>query len=230
MGGGFGFFLWKIVQGDPFWIYKKPERQKRLFIFNVKDSINLRKFSWLAVRTVTLLGRKNFGVQATMSESPFVSAARQYANWEPNPTSKGEIKALLDQYASLTQNSDQWKSVEADLKTRFTGRIAFGTAGLRGEMKPGYIYMNELTVLQASQVTPSLSCSSSFFLKGLCAYLLATPSDATSKGVVVGYDGRHNSSKFARITAATFLSKGIPVYFFREVVPTPYVVSRQHFH
>jgi phosphomannomutase len=41
--------------------------------------------------------------------------------------------------------------------------------------------------------------------------------------VVVGYDGRHNSLPFALRTAATFVSRGVPVALFTEVVPTPFV-------
>lgn len=88
-------------------------------------------------------------------------------------------------------------------------RIAFGTAGLRAEMRAGFAYMNLLTVAQASQ--------------GLWSYLDSEFADLRERGVVVGYDGRHNSYDFAMRTAATFLSKGVRVYLFSEVVPTPFV-------
>ncbi len=88
-------------------------------------------------------------------------------------------------------------------------RIAFGTAGLRAEMKAGFAHMNLLTVTQATQ--------------GLAVYLEQCCSDLLQRGVVVGYDGRHNSLPFARRTAAVFVSRGVPVALFSEVVPTPFV-------
>lgn len=47
--------------------------------------------------------------------------------------------------------------------------------------------------------------------------------EAKKRGVVVGYDGRHNSRDFAEHTAATFAKRGFQVYLFSEMVPTPYV-------
>ena len=70
--------------------------------------------------------------------------------------------------------------------------------------------MNELTVLQASQ--------------GLLRYLQEQfPSELSTKGVVVGYDGRHQSRRFAEITAAVFLSQGVRVFLYSVLVPTPFV-------
>lgn len=39
----------------------------------------------------------------------------------------------------------------------------------------------------------------------------------------MGYDGRHNSLTFARLTAATFISRGWHVHLFKRMVPTPFV-------
>nr|KAJ3421294.1 Phosphoglucomutase-2 [Polyrhizophydium stewartii] len=76
-------------------------------------------------------------------------------------------------------------------------------------MGAGYARMNELTVIQASQ--------------GVCAYYLETVPDFKEKGIVVGHDHRHNSAAFARLTAAVFASKGVKVYFYRDLVHTPLV-------
>lgn len=63
------------------------------------------------------------------------------------------------------------------------------------------------------------------FLKGLCKYLFSVYGDELkTKGVVVGYDGRHHSLEFARKTAAAFLSQGVKVYLYSVLVPTPFVV------
>jgi phosphomannomutase len=44
---------------------------------------------------------------------------------------------------------------------------------------------------------------------------------------VIGYDHRHNSKLFALYAAIPFVLKGYRVYFFSEIVPTPFVVIRR---
>jgi phosphomannomutase len=48
---------------------------------------------------------------------------------------------------------------------------------------------------------------------------------AKEKGVVIGHDHRHHSQTFANLTAAVFISLGFKVWFFRQLVHTPLVVS-----
>lgn len=117
--------------------------------------------------------------------------------WDQNPKTRDEMSSLV-----AAGNKDE-------LVKRLKTRIAFGTAGLRGCMEAGFAGMNDLTVRQASQ--------------GLVTYLLSVHPDATERGIIVGFDGRHNSSRFAELTAATFMSKGVPVYLFDTVIPTPLV-------
>ncbi|KAH3762819.1 phosphoglucosamine mutase [Pelomyxa schiedti] len=123
---------------------------------------------------------------------------RKWISWDPNPKTRALAERLLA--------DENWK----ELQKRMANRIAFGTAGLRGEMTLGFSCMNELTVQQASQ--------------GLCLALLQLLPELTrTNGVVVGYDGRHNSKTYADITAAVFSSKGVPVHLFSHLVPTPFV-------
>eukprot|EP01094_Clydonella_sp_ATCC50884_P030324 TRINITY_DN9870_c0_g1_i1.p1 TRINITY_DN9870_c0_g1~~TRINITY_DN9870_c0_g1_i1.p1 ORF type:complete len:619 (-),score=204.08 TRINITY_DN9870_c0_g1_i1:92-1948(-) len=126
----------------------------------------------------------------------------QWLQWDKDEASAERVRALVTAAASSPEAADE-------LGAMFSKRIAFGTAGLRGEMKPGIGYMNDITVAQASQ--------------GLFAYMDATFSDLTSRGVCVGYDGRHHSKEYAHRTAATFLAKNVPVYLFNTLVPTPFV-------
>jgi phosphoglucomutase/phosphopentomutase len=88
--------------------------------------------------------------------------------------------------------------------------MKFGTAGLRSEMGAGFSRMNDLTVIQTSQ--------------GLCSYLMEQFPEAKARGVIIGFDARHNSSRFAKRAASAFLSKGFKVYLFSSITPTPYVV------
>lgn len=85
--------------------------------------------------------------------------------------------------------------------------IQFGTAGLRGRMAAGFSRMNSLTVIQTSQ--------------GLAKYLKEDHGSACEKGVVIGYDARHNSSKYASLAANAFIAQGIPVWVYPSCTPTP---------
>ncbi|KAH8833487.1 hypothetical protein DL96DRAFT_1703152 [Flagelloscypha sp. PMI_526] len=107
-----------------------------------------------------------------------------------------------------------------------SNRIEFGTAGLRGKMEAGFSRMNgipipialfpaffilqtDLTIIQASQ--------------GLCRYILDNIHNSTTRGVVIGHDHRHNSSHWAELTAAVFISEGVKVYLLAGLVHTPMV-------
>lgn len=128
-----------------------------------------------------------------------------------------DIKELAQEWLELDQDtstSDEIKKLLADdntneLEKRLRHRIAFGTAGLRGPMQAGFACMNSLTVIQASQ--------------GLAAYLLKTEKNVKTRGVVIGRDARHNSEKFAMLTAAAFVAKGIKVWWYETVSHTPMV-------
>eukprot|EP01114_Cavostelium_apophysatum_P020958 TRINITY_DN7176_c0_g1_i1.p1 TRINITY_DN7176_c0_g1~~TRINITY_DN7176_c0_g1_i1.p1 ORF type:complete len:607 (-),score=197.81 TRINITY_DN7176_c0_g1_i1:64-1842(-) len=121
----------------------------------------------------------------------------QWMKWDKNPKTRKEIEDLVA------------SSNEKELQKRLGERIAFGTAGLRGAMQAGFACMNDLTIIQASQ--------------GLCVYLEQTVEKCKSRGIVVGYDGRHNSKTFADLTAATFLSRGFTVYKVGKLCATPLV-------
>ncbi|XP_052279958.1 phosphopentomutase-like [Dreissena polymorpha] len=121
----------------------------------------------------------------------------EWLKWSKNETDNKEIQALVDE-----GNADE-------LQLRLFHRMEFGTAGLRARMGAGYNMMNDLTVIQATQ--------------GLCSYVIENIPDAKEMGVCVGYDGRYNSKRFAQLTSTIFLNKGIKVYLFSKLCPTPYV-------
>jgi len=123
--------------------------------------------------------------------------AEEWIRLDKDKTTTDEIYKLLVQ-----GNNDE-------LEKRLRTRIAFGTAGLRGPMQAGFACMNSLTVIQASQ--------------GLAAYLLETEKGVRQRGVVIGRDARHNSDKFAKLTAAAFVAKGIKVWWYESPTHTPLV-------
>jgi phosphoglucomutase len=128
-----------------------------------------------------------------------------------------DIKELAREWLELDQDkttTDEMYGLlvhgdTAELEKRLRTRIAFGTAGLRGPMQAGFACMNSLTVIQASQ--------------GLAAYLLKTEHNVKKRGVVIGRDARHNSEKFAKLTAAAFVAKGIKVWWYETPSHTPLV-------
>lgn len=98
---------------------------------------------------------------------------------------------------------------KTDLIEAFYKDLEFGTGGLRGIMGAGSNRMNIYTVGAATQ--------------GLANYLLDTFKDLPQISVCVGHDVRHNSRKFAELTADIFSANGIKVYLFDGPCPTPEV-------
>ncbi|KAH9946369.1 phosphoglucomutase 1 [Epithele typhae] len=127
------------------------------------------------------------------------------------------LKELVDQWLRQDPNEETRKEVEtllkegqySELEKRMSPRIEFGTAGLRGRMEAGWARMNDLIIIQASQ--------------GLCAYVVKTVENARERGIVIGYDHRYHSEKWAKLTAAVFIENGVAVYFHDGVVHTPLV-------
>lgn len=97
------------------------------------------------------------------------------------------------------------------LKKLLLKRETFGTAGIRGVMRAGFSGMNDLVIIQTSQ--------------GLCEYLMQHygSEETERRGIIIGYDGRFNSRRFAELTATAFLQKNIRVYLFEKIVPTPFI-------
>ncbi|EDW08159.1 glucose 1,6-bisphosphate synthase [Drosophila mojavensis] len=122
-----------------------------------------------------------------------------WLSWDPNPTTKNEIQKYVD--------NEDWET----LKLRLCKRISFGTAGLRAEMRAGFDSMNDLVVIQTAQ--------------GICEYLKKQfPEKSWSEqGIVFGYDARHNSKRFAQLSALVFLENGFRVYLYTCFVATPIV-------
>lgn len=89
---------------------------------------------------------------------------------------------------------------EAALAERFGAKLEFGTAGLRGELGAGPNRMNRVTVMRAAA--------------GLAARL-------RRGGVVIGYDARYGSERFAQDTAAVLTGAGLTAWLMPRPLPTP---------
>merc|ERR1712226_28982 len=139
-------------------------------------------------------------------DSNLSDLVESWFKWDKNPES-------IETIANLKAINDIEQLSKLMLK-----RLEFGTAGLRARMGPGFSQMNDLIIIQTTQ--------------GVAAVMKDKFSeDVLKRGVVIGFDKRHNSDRFAKIAAAVFLLSDIPVYSFHEYAPTPYVAfGVRNFH
>ena len=93
-----------------------------------------------------------------------------------------------------------------DLEDRFYKDMEFGTGGMRGIMGAGTNRVNKYTLGRATQ--------------GLSNYLLENVQKEQLK-VVIAYDCRHNSKKFAKIVANVLSANNIKVFLFEDLRATP---------
>jgi phosphomannomutase len=119
-------------------------------------------------------------------------AAERWLAEDPDPGTRAELGALLD--------ADD----EAAVADRFAGRLAFGTAGLRGPLRAGPAGMNRAVVRRTAA--------------GLAAYL--RQAEVTGP-VVIGYDARHGSADFAADSAAVLAGAGLEARLLPGPLPTP---------
>ncbi|KAG6379075.1 hypothetical protein JVT61DRAFT_11511 [Boletus reticuloceps] len=93
-------------------------------------------------------------------------------------------------------------------------------------MEAGWARMNDLIIIQTSQASiydcrKGLCSKKRGYYQGLCEYLLKNVVNASSRGIVIGHDHRHNSENWARLTAAVFLYNKVKVFLLRGLVHTP---------
>ena len=92
------------------------------------------------------------------------------------------------------------------LADRFYKDMEFGTGGMRGIMGAGTNRINKYTLGRATQ--------------GLSNYLLENV-EKEQPSVVIAYDCRHNSKKFAKVVADVLSANNIKVFLFEDLRATP---------
>ena len=117
----------------------------------------------------------------------------EYKKWlsAVNPEEKAELEALN----------------ESEIEDSFYRDLEFGTGGLRGVMGPGTNRMNVYIVRRATQ--------------GLANEILSAGDNKAEMGVVIAYDSRNNSKRFASECASVLCANGIKTYLFDSLRPTP---------
>lgn len=93
---------------------------------------------------------------------------------------------------------------ETERKGCFGAELQFGTAGIRGIMGIGTNRLNDFTVRRTAQ--------------GLAAWLTSTE---LPQRCAIGYDSRHNSRCYAELCAVALAERGVHVYVYHELAPTP---------
>ncbi|MDD4315937.1 MAG: phospho-sugar mutase [Clostridia bacterium] len=96
---------------------------------------------------------------------------------------------------------------QKEINERFGMPLAFGTAGMRGEIGMGTFRMNTYTVRRATY--------------GLALFIKAQGQQAKNRGVVISYDTRRFSYEFALAAAAVLSKAEIRVWLFEDVRPVP---------
>ena len=110
---------------------------------------------------------------------------------DPDPVTAAQLRKWLD-----TNN-------EVELRASFNGFLQFGTAGLRGPIRPGPSGMNRAVVGRAAS--------------GIVAYM----KERKLTSVVIGRDARYGSEDYTFETAEIMSGAGITVYVLPRPLPTP---------
>ena len=125
-------------------------------------------------------------------------------DWQAADPDQATITAL-DHLIERSEGGDA--DAVAEIVDAFSGRLAFGTAGLRAALGPGPNRMNRVVVSQAAA--------------GLARWLV--DNGHAGRTVLVGYDARYNSDVFARDTAEILAGHGLRPLLTETHVPTPVV-------
>ncbi|MBQ9114814.1 MAG: phospho-sugar mutase [Clostridia bacterium] len=120
-------------------------------------------------------------------------------------------ETFLNWYNGVTEEErrelDLIKNDEQEIKERFALDLAFGTAGMRGEVGLGTYRMNAYTVKRATE--------------GVAKYLISLGKEAMERGVVIAYDTRRFSREFALNVSEVLTAYNIKGYLFEDVRPVP---------
>jgi phosphomannomutase len=124
-----------------------------------------------------------------------VERARRWTSNDPDPHTRAEL-------ASLIESGDL-----EELASRMDTVLEFGTAGIRGEVGAGPGRMNRAVVIRTTH--------------GLVRFLESSGRPPVS--VVLGFDARPDSRRFAEDAAGVLAAAGVRVLFFPDLTPTPLV-------
>ncbi|WP_322778565.1 phospho-sugar mutase [Frankia sp. Cas4] len=129
------------------------------------------------------------------ADCDLVARVRDWIAGDPEPADRAELTRALEA-GDLPA-----------LRTRFSGALRFGTAGLRGPLRAGPAGMNTAVVRRAAA--------------GLAAWLRSPDPGRAAPLVVVGADARHGSERFALDSVRVLAGAGLRAALLPVPVPTP---------
>jgi phosphomannomutase len=121
---------------------------------------------------------------------------------DPDPRTRRELDLLVERLSGT--DAEARDRARRDLAQRFSGRLEFGTAGLRGPLGAGPNRMNRAVVIRTAA--------------GLAEFLVER---VDNPRVVVGFDARRDSDVFARDTCAVLTAAGCEALLLPDRLPTP---------
>jgi len=124
-------------------------------------------------------------------DSDLIAEVQAWIALDPDPKTVAVLKGWLD------------AGNELELRKSFSGFLEFGTAGLRGPVRPGPSGMNRAVVGRTAA--------------GIANYLKSRG----LKSVVIGRDARHGSAEFMQESAEIFCGAGLEVHLLPRQLPTP---------
>ncbi|MBN1959464.1 MAG: phospho-sugar mutase [Deltaproteobacteria bacterium] len=120
---------------------------------------------------------------------------QKWLSRDPDPITRNTLISLVQKQDTKT------------LDELFSGRLIFGTAGLRAAIGAGPMRMNRLVIRETTA--------------GLATYVQKNIAHVKQRGFVVGYDGRLLSYEFAHDISCVLTGLGIKTYLFASMQPTP---------
>jgi len=138
-------------------------------------------------------------MQPTIEE--LLARATAWADADPDPVTAAEMRGVVD---AVKAGAD---GAEAELRSRFSGPLEFGTAGLRAAIGSGESRMNIAVVRRTAA--------------GISRFLKDTAAGAYVPRVIIGHDARHRSKDFAVESAGVFAAAGFEVLLMPTHLPTP---------
>ena len=124
-------------------------------------------------------------------EQSLIAEVEAWIADDPDPVTAKQLRQWID------------SNNEVELRASFNGFLQFGTAGLRGPIRPGPSGMNRAVVGRAAS--------------GIAAYM----KERNLSSVVIGRDARYGSEDYTFETAEIMSGAGMKVYVLPRPLPTP---------
>lgn len=153
---------------------------------------------------MTQLGERGAEGAGHQGDEALLRRAEEWAGRDPDPQTQAELRELI---ATARGTGPEAAGALEEIADAFSGRLEFGTAGLRAKLGAGPNRMNRVVVRRAAA--------------GLADFLNDSAGGSYRPRAVIGFDARHNSEVFAAETAAIFTARGIDAMLMPSALPTP---------